>query len=97
MRFQPLTATSIKMTVFWDVASHSLAEPKVLTASIIRAAAPVKRRSTSTRLQGAILIRLSSLNQNVSMFLKNGSVYKKSNMKYVTSGEKEIKITSSLM
>jgi hypothetical protein len=77
MRFQPFTATSIKMTVFWDVASHGLVEPKVLTSSIIRAAAPVKRRFTSTRLQGAILIRLSSLNQNVSVSQKWFRVQKK--------------------
>jgi hypothetical protein len=64
VRFQVLTAASMKMAVFWDVAQCSLVEIdrrfRGLTAFVIRAIAlmmeavrPLKRRSISGRLHGA--------------------------------------------
>jgi hypothetical protein len=45
-----LTAGSMKMTAFWDIAPYSLTEVEVCTASIIRA----MNWSTSMRLHGTI-------------------------------------------
>jgi hypothetical protein len=49
MRFQVLMAASMKITAFWDIASHSLVEvSEVRTASIfalmMEAVRPFKRR-----------------------------------------------------
>jgi hypothetical protein len=46
MRFQVLTAASLKMAVFWDVAPCSLVEG-------VSQQTPLKSRLTSSRLHGA--------------------------------------------
>jgi hypothetical protein len=48
VRFQVLTTASMKMTALWDIASCRLVEADR------RQDAPLKRRSASTRLHGAI-------------------------------------------